>query len=128
MLKKENRLVTKKEITSCLKTIFKISDKGLTVFLRFNHEKKSKLLVIVSKKIYKKANKRNRLKRKINSYFTTNLDSFKNLNLSCIIKVNAKEKLYQKQEDLNRDLQVLLESGKIKIKNFFSKKHSKPRP
>jgi len=127
VLKKENRLITKKEITGCLKTAFKISDKGLTIFLRVNKQRKLKLLVIVSKKIFKKANKRNRLKRKINAYFTNNLHIVENLHFSCIIKVNEKKVLYQKQQNLDQNLQTLLESGRLKVKKFFLKKHTKAK-
>lgn len=94
-LPKQNRLVHKKDIQNVLRG--KYLD---TLEFRFrakpNTLNKFRLLVTVSKKVSKKANQRNRIRRKINHYFET---WFKqktlpnNLDMMIVVKKNILQTL-----------------------------------
>jgi ribonuclease P protein component len=69
MLKKENRLVKKVEIDGILKAKKKVYFKNIQIKLAKNNVSKFRSLVVVSKKISKRAVKRNRIRRIFNSFF-----------------------------------------------------------
>jgi ribonuclease P protein component len=82
---------------------------------------KFKLLVVVGKKLYKKANKRNRIRRKVVALFET-LYSESRLPpyINCIIMVQHKDILYQTKKDL--EMEIL-----PKIKQLYLQMNSKPK-
>jgi ribonuclease P protein component len=70
MLAKQNRIVHNKDIKSTINSKFRFKTKYFTVISRKNIEQKQfKLLVIISKKISKRANIRNKIRRRIQAIF-----------------------------------------------------------
>ena len=105
MLPKHQRIFKQKEITRSFRTKFSVNSGNFKIFLSINKEAKFKLLVIVSKKIYKQAVKRNRIKRKIYAYFdAANNNKILPKGFNCIIQVKNKEILYKNQTALNQEL------------------------
>ena len=70
MLAKQNRIVHNKDIKSTINSKFRVKTKYFTVITKKNLEPSSfKLLVIISKKISKRANVRNKIRRRIQAIF-----------------------------------------------------------
>jgi len=69
VLAKHNRLVTDNEIKSALSTKHKKFTTEFSYKISSSNDEGFRLLVIVPKKVYKKANKRNLVKRRIISIF-----------------------------------------------------------
>jgi len=88
-LPKSNRIVKNIDIQSILHKSFTADSNYFKIKAKINHVGKFRLLVVVSKKIAKKANKRNFLKRRIVYLFEKLKHSNKlpdNLDLMIIIK------------------------------------------
>ena len=125
MLPKTRRLVRYKEIQKTYHTKFKKKTTFCRIFLR-KTDSQFKLLVVVSSKINKKANKRNRIKRKINSIFEKMYQEKKlPHNVNCIIQVTNKEILFQKHQEIKDDLIKNLQD--LYFKSFTQSNFSKPR-
>ena len=78
MLAKQNRIVLNKEIKSTINSKFRFKTKYFTVISKRNIEQVAfKLLVIISKKISKRANIRNKIRRRIQAIF----ENYKSQNL-----------------------------------------------
>jgi ribonuclease P protein component len=70
MLAKQNRIVHNKDIKSTINSKFRIKTKYFTVISKKNFEPSTfKLLVIISKKISKRANIRNKIRRRTQAIF-----------------------------------------------------------
>jgi ribonuclease P protein component len=70
MLAKQNRIVHNKEIKSTINSKFRYKTKYFTVISKKSIDQKQfKLLVIISKKISKRANIRNKIRRRIQAIF-----------------------------------------------------------
>lgn len=70
MLAKNNRIVKDKDIKTVLRFNKRFSNvEGLNIMVNFAQLQDFKLLVTISKKIHKKANKRNLLRRRIHAIF-----------------------------------------------------------
>ena len=105
MLPKKWRLVKDQDIKKTYFTKFQAKSKFSQIYYRKTNNLNFQLLVVVSKKIYKKANKRNRIRRKIESIF----ESLKFENRlpprsACIIQVKNKDILFHNQEEIKQDI------------------------
>jgi len=69
VLPKKNRLVKEIDIQKAFRTKFQLYDEYFGYRLSSNPFNRFRLLVVVGKKIYKKANKRNLVRRRIHSIF-----------------------------------------------------------
>jgi ribonuclease P protein component len=90
VLPKTNRIILEKEIKLVYRTKFRDKTSLFQTYLSSNSNPNFKLLVVISKKVLRRANKRNRLRRKIQSIFSK-LDYQQRLpnNLSCILQVKS---------------------------------------
>jgi ribonuclease P protein component len=68
-LPKNNRLVRKKDITRILKSRKYLDTPEFRFRAILNQENKFRILITISKKVAKKANLRNKMRRKISSFF-----------------------------------------------------------
>lgn len=123
MLAKKNRLVREKEIKKVFKTRFRDQTKFSQILLAHN-DSDFKLLIVVSKKIFKKAYKRFRIRRKISAIFEEL--KFKNqlpFGVTCVVRVTNKDILYMKKDEIFEDIipKVIDLYKKISQKNFRSK-------
>lgn len=124
LLPKTNRLVTPNEIKSAFYTRHKLTLSNFRIFLKVNQANKFQLLVIVPKKIWKKANKRNRQKRRIQSVFQEWYQAGRlPNNLSCIVQVTHKNLLFTKPAELKETLSKSLQST---LKQIKDNKYKKP--
>lgn len=71
MLPKENRIYNDKEIQATLKSRFRYQILDLQIILYKNQQAKFKALIVVSKKISKKAVQRNTVRRRLIALFET---------------------------------------------------------
>ncbi len=105
MLPKSNRLSKEKEILQAFRTKFRTNTQNTKILLSFEPNTKFKLLVIISKKVFKKANKRARLKRKIFAIFAKLYQQNRiPPNFICVIQVTNKNLLYKKLNDIYDEL------------------------
>jgi ribonuclease P protein component len=104
-LPKEYRIVKDKDIQATLKSPIAANSKYFRLKTRLKTEGNFRLLVVVSKKIHKKACYRNLIKRRVVSIFE-NLKSknLLNLNLDLVILTNNKTVLEAKFVDIFTDL------------------------
>ncbi len=119
MLPKDYRLRTDEDIKQAYKTSTKINTKHSLIYLRKTKTSFFQLLIIVSKKIFKKANKRNRIKRKIIAIFeklkfSNRLPPY----LSCIIQVKNKNIILQTQIDIENELIPKIKDEYFKLNKF----------
>ena len=91
MLSKENKIITQRDIKSTLKTKLKSFNPYFTLFLKKPTSNNSKFLISVSKKIYKQAVKRNKIKRKFEGLILNSKLNLKNPNLNIFIVIKNKE-------------------------------------
>jgi ribonuclease P protein component len=105
VLPKQYRLSSDSEIKKAYKTRFQAKTNFAKLYLSKTERQEFKLLVIISKKIYKKANKRNRCKRKIYAIFES-LHYTHRLPpaTSCIIQITNKEILNSTLEQIREDI------------------------
>ncbi len=90
MLPKINRIRLEKEIKLSYRTKFRDKSELIQTYLCPNNNQDFKLLVVISKKILRRANMRNRLRRKIHAVFSGL--QFQNRlpsNLNCILQVKS---------------------------------------
>lgn len=111
MLAKKFRLTKQKE----LKEVFQKGRKGFgyLIGIRFlaNNLENSRITVVVSNKVSKKATRRNRLKRQAREIIRLNLD---NLNNSYDIIVTILPTALNKEyEDLEKELMTLFKKNKL---------------
>ena len=101
MLSKDNRLVTDTQIKNGYRTKFQYKNSHCKFYLSPTEDLNFRLLVVISKKVYKKANKRNRCKRKVYAMYES-LKSNNRLpkNIDCIVQIQNKNLLNLKQDDL----------------------------
>jgi ribonuclease P protein component len=71
MLPKENRLVKQNEIKKVLSTKVRFYKDSISVLARVTSENHFQLLIIVSKKIHKRAYVRNKIRRRLQALFET---------------------------------------------------------
>ncbi|MGL4758939.1 MAG: ribonuclease P protein component [Patescibacteria group bacterium] len=91
-----------KLIKEVLNSKKKLRSTGITVGFLNDNSGVNKLLVVISKKIFKKANKRNRLRRRIKALFIKHSGTvFKNHNVFCV-QIFSKELLFLNNEDLEK--------------------------
>ncbi len=90
MLPKTNRIIQEKEIKSVYRTKFRDKNSLFQTYLSPSASHDFKLLVVISKKVLRRANKRNRLRRKVHSIFSKlNFQDRLPNNLSCILQVKS---------------------------------------
>ena len=105
MLPKKNRLVKEKEIKMAFRTRFRKSSRYVNLLMSKNETEEFQLLVVVSKKIFKKANKRFRIKRRLAGIFNElKFDGKLPSGISCIVQVKNKEILFQDESVLKDDI------------------------
>lgn len=93
-----------KLIKKVLNSKKKIRTTGLTVGFLNDNSGEEKLLVVVSKKIFKKANKRNKIRRRIKAIFIKHhLMIFKNHNVMAV-QVFSKDLLFMTHIELEKKL------------------------
>ncbi len=126
MLPKSNRLSKEKEIYRVFRTKFRTNTQNTRILLSFEPNTKFKLLVVISKKVFKKANKRARLKRRISAIFEKIYQQNRiPPNLVCIVQVINKNLLYKKSNDIYDELiptmsRLFIQSvEKQKLKNIL---------
>lgn len=105
MLPKQYRLVHEKEIRASLRSRHHYSTKHLRLWMSSHNDPQFKLLIIISKKVYKKANKRFRCKRKIHAIFET-LQASNRLppHTRCIVQVTHKHIIHQNHNELKEEI------------------------
>ena len=93
MLSLNHRLTEEKEILYSLRSRFSQSDKSFKLVLSRSKVKDFRFCCIVGKKVYKKANKRHRLKRRVLGIIKKVLDSkqFKFHYFNCVIQCLNKD-------------------------------------
>lgn len=103
MLPKKSRLVKDYEIKKAYFSKYRIKTDLFQIYIRKTENPDFQLLVVISKKVLKKATKRNRLRRKIQAIFEF-LKFSKRLptKISCIIQVKSEASLKLKPEDLKQ--------------------------
>jgi ribonuclease P protein component len=102
MLPKHMRLVHKREISQALRAKFKQTTSFCKITLSKIPDDTFKLLVIISKKVSKRAVQRNRMRRRIAAIFQSlkqkqRLPAY----LACVIQVTHKDLLHQPQGELD---------------------------
>jgi len=123
MLPRKNRIVREKDVQNAVKTKFRKTGKFVNVLLSPSVGE-FKLLVSVSKKIYKRAYLRFRIRRKINAVF----EEMKSQNqlpngFSCFIQVSKKDALFWKKDEIKDELSNILIELYLKIpQNRIDKK------
>jgi ribonuclease P protein component len=120
VLPKQWRLIKDQEIKQTYFTKFRAKSDFTQLYLRKTVHPNFQLLVVVSKKIYKKANKRNRIRRKIESVFE-NLKFQNRLppHSACIVQVKDKQILFQSPEQIKQD--ILPDISKLYHKSITNK-------
>ncbi|MEM1311929.1 MAG: ribonuclease P protein component [Patescibacteria group bacterium] len=105
MLQKGWRLVKDKEIKKAYSTRLRARTDFTNLYLSKTLKPNFQLLVVVSKKIYKKANKRNRIKRKIESVFEKlKFEGRLPAGIACIVQVRDKQILLQSPIQINKSI------------------------
>jgi len=126
MLPKINRIAKNLEIKKAIRTNFYIKNEYFIISARKNNLNISRLLIIVSKKVYKKANLRNKIKRRLFHVFSDFVKtSYKNSlrgNFDFVIRVTSKEILLIKYQTLYFNAEDSSKKLINKIKNFSNKK------
>ncbi len=122
MLPKLWRLIKEKDIKDTYYSKLRSNSKYSQIYLKKSKLTNFELLVVVSKKIYKKANKRNRIKRKIYAIFEE-LKTQDRLpsSVACIIQVKNKNILFQQKEEIKTDI---LPNVSILYKKLITKVHT----
>ena len=122
MLPSQNRLTEEKDIMFSLRSRFSQTDKFFKLVLSRSKIKEPRICVIVGKKIFKKANKRHRVKRKTLAVLKKLLDSkqFKLYYFNCVIQCLNKASLHQNFENLESEITDLMQSAVDKAKNLKS--------
>jgi ribonuclease P protein component len=116
VLPRQNRLLTEKQIFNVFKTKSKNYLDNFTIFLKKNSSKNFRLLVLVSKKVHKKAVQRNKIKRRIVSIFDSKIyKSPKLIGLDCVIQVKKQE--IKKMKFLDLKEKVLFNLKNLVVKN-----------
>jgi ribonuclease P protein component len=135
VLEKKWRIVKEQDIKKTYFSRFKSSTLYSQIYLRKTNIQNFQLLVVVSKKVFKKANKRNRVRRKIEAVF----EDLKHKNrlpsgTSCIVQVKNKEVLLQDKNQIEQDIlpkisdlfkKTLLP---ISTNKYKSQKNNSPKP
>lgn len=125
MLPKSWRLVHQVEIKQAYFTKFRSTTKHTQIYLKATEINNFQVLVIISKKIFKKANLRNRLRRRIIAIFEKlKTESRLPTNISCIIQVKNKNLLYQTSENIKIEILNSVSDlfQKLKSKNVQNSK------
>lgn len=123
MLPRSYRLRSEREIKQAFRTRFQAKTPLVRVYFSYTKNPNFRLLVIVSKKIYKKANKRQRLKRRIQGLFENLLRQHRlPPKTACVIQVQSKELLHKKPADLEAEIVPLV--GELFRKSAFGKANS----
>lgn len=103
MLPKSSRLVKDYEIKKAYFSKFRTKTELFQFYIRKTEKPEFQLLVVISKKVLKKANRRNRLRRKIQAIFEVLKSSNRlPLGIGCIIQVKSELGLKLKSEDLKQ--------------------------
>lgn len=105
MLPKVHRLSRDKQIQQIFRTKIRSRTANFRILLDRIEEPRFKLLIVVPKKIFKKAHKRHRLRRKISAVFemllvAKRLPPF----TACILQVTKPDALYKNLKDLHDEL------------------------
>jgi ribonuclease P protein component len=122
MLPKINRIVSDKDIKATYSSKFKVRSELFSLITKRNSfQTNFKILIIVSKKISKKAHDRNKVKHRISAIIQELiLENQPNVEFSIIIIAQSKDILTTRYSDL-----------KVKLENSFTKnlfhKQSMPR-
>lgn len=124
MLAKENRIVKDRDVKKVLKGGVRKEGK-FAKFVCFETTKFG-LLIIVPKKVYKKANKRNRVRRRISGIFESlKFQGKLPNNFLCVVNVKNKDIINQKKEVLEAD--VLSNLAELYFKAHRQKEVDKKR-
>ncbi len=119
MLPRTNRIRLEKEIKSAYRTKYRDSNKLFQTCLSPSTNTEFKLLVVISKKVLRRSNRRNRLRRKIHAIFS-NLQFQDRLpnSLNCVIQV--KDPKFLKLDLTEMENQIL-----PTVRKLFQNLHSK---
>jgi len=108
MLKKENRLKKQKEFDEIFKKGKGLKEESLFLKIFKNNTEHTRIGIIVSKKVSKKAVERNKIKRQIKEIIKSN-NFKKGFQMIIIAYPNIKEKSF---EEINKQLDNLLKKTK----------------
>jgi ribonuclease P protein component len=124
MLSQNHRLAEEKEILYSLRSRFSQNDKFFKLVLSRSKIKDFRFCCIVGKKIYKKANKRHRLKRRVLGIIKKILDSkqFKLHYFNCVIQCLNKEAIKINSIEFELEIENLLKLALVKAHS------NKPKP
>jgi ribonuclease P protein component len=105
VLPSEYRIKNQDEIRAVFRSKFSTKTQNTLIKIQKSDKLNFNIVVVVSKKIFKKANKRNRIRRKINAIFET-LKTRDRLppSLNLVIQVLNKNIIHLKQPDLESEL------------------------
>ncbi|MDD4333323.1 MAG: ribonuclease P protein component [Patescibacteria group bacterium] len=100
MFKKDNRLTKDKEFDNVFKTGRSSYDKNIGIKAVINNLGGSRIGILISTKVSKKAVERNKIRRRIREILKLRLNKIKkNCDLVLIVLPAAKEKTYQELEE-----------------------------
>ncbi|NJK70808.1 ribonuclease P protein component [Candidatus Gracilibacteria bacterium] len=129
MLPKKNRLVKEIDIQKAFRTKSQMHDNYFGLRLSKNNLNKFMLLVIVGKKIYKKANKRNLIRRRVHSIFEgLKAKNQLPLSINLIIQIKSKEVINLDYNDLKNN--ILTKTSKLYQKSLqesLPSRHKMPK-
>jgi ribonuclease P protein component len=126
-LAKQCRIVHDKDIKQTYLTRYKSRNSLFQTYLRVSDEQQFKLLVVVSKKVHKKANLRNRVRRRISAIFEK-LNNSNRLpkNVSAIIQIKSPLLLLLSHDLLHE--QVTSEVSKLYIQTLQKQTYLDKKP
>lgn len=105
MLPKVHRLSQDKQIQQAFRTKYRYQTENFRIFVSPTQNLEFKLLIIIPKKIFKRANKRNRLRRKVSAVFE-NLLLNKRLppQTTCILQITKQNALYKNIKEIQDEV------------------------
>ena len=123
MLPFKHRLTEEKEIIFSLRSRYFQNSKFFKLVLSRSKVKDFRFCFIISKKIFKKANKRNRIRRRVKAIIKNTLDSnqFKLQYFNCVVQCFNKEGIKFDSKELESEILNLMRLALDKTKNNISK-------
>lgn len=119
MLPKVNRISKEKDVKRALRSRFGTSSDNYKLLLQKNRESNFRFLCVVSKKISKKANKRNRIKRKLYAVVEDYLKNNTQIpNFDCVIIVTNYAILKKTSLELKEQFSALISILSNKVNNI----------
>ena len=108
---KTSRLKLASDFRDLLRNGISFRQNGIAVYFKKSGQKKSRLGIIVSKRILKRAVDRNRIKRSIREFFRRERKNF-NAHFDLVVRIQQNVNLFE-DNNLQKYLKALLQAVKI---------------